>query len=284
MKKKLQILHTLFFGSVGALTMLVVFFIVVSRAFGQGKKTDQLPKSEGVDVSKDVQVSAYVAPVKEYHYLSLSKPSPFIPPMLSTLMASEEIPIESSLQKSPSEELKLVGVWTLKNGERKALVMTPSNEGVVVTKGTLIGIRGGDVESIDEDHLTVREYSLASDGSHQSEASEIWLEGSEAPAPENNVLQSEKVGVPNAFGYGKKNYTKSPTYDTKHADILKRLDEQKNEAPIDDDQPSFLELQGAGKSPESKETSKNVRKLDAKAGKKQANQDDDSSSDSNDEE
>ena len=80
--------------------------------------------------------------------------------------------------------------------------------------------------------MTVREFSLASDGSRQYEDMKLWIESETATAPDHLTIRSEKVGVPNRFGYGNQNYLNSTTYESYHQELLKRLKERKPEEII----------------------------------------------------
>jgi len=189
-----------------------------------------------VDVTKDSKTKAINGAEKIYHYVSMARPNPFIPPLISTLMAKEEIQVENVLQRYPLSNLQVVGVWTLRNKEIKAMVITPSMEGVVAGMGSQLGRRGGKIVAMDDNSITVREYSLASDGSHLYEDLKVWIEQQTPEKKEEKItLFSEKVGLPSNFGYGKKNYRNSPSWEKHHEDILKRLEDEKNDVFSPDD-------------------------------------------------
>lgn len=220
----------------------------VSISFAEDKNMNASTQSVGVDVTKEVKVQRHRGKEHEYHYSSITKPNPFIPPLISTLMARLELPVESSMQKYSLAEIKLVGIWTLRNTSMRAMMITPNGEGGVMSKGSSIGRRGGKITEIDENSITVREFSLSSDGTRQYEDFKVWIEGTEPKPEEKIIIHSEKAGLPNAFGYGKKNYTNSPTYEERHQDILKRLEEQKyNDIPSDDSRPGFESKEEAPK-------------------------------------
>ncbi len=200
-------------------------------------------RTTGQVVTNEATIRDVEIKVPDYHYISMAKPNPFIPPLVSSLIAKTSIPIDSSLQRFPLLDLSLVGIWTLRNGIKKGLVMTPQNEGVVVGLQSSIGKRGGKITAIDESSMTVREFSLASDGSRQYEDQKIWLtQDAQATKKEADSydLHSEKIGQPNRFGYGEKNYLNSPTYEKYHKEIQHRLQNYKQEeAVIDESRPKI---------------------------------------------
>lgn len=232
----------------------MLFLVLMTHLWAASKKAGTgETKTSGSDVTKEVAVENIISPEQEYHYISMAKPNPFIPPLVSSLMARLEIPIENSLQKFNLQDLKVVGIWTLRNTERKAMILTPTNEGVVVIIGSLLGRRGGKVTEIDDSSITVREFSLASDGTRQFEEAKIWIEEGEPQVEDKIIMHSDKIGSPNQFGYGSKNYSNQATYEERHQDILKRLDEQQYEnIRSDDGRPSFKTEQAPSESLQSK--------------------------------
>jgi Tfp pilus assembly protein PilP len=140
-------------------------------------------KSVAQEVTKGIRVEDVVEPPSEYHYAAFGKPDPFIPPMIASLSqevagpSGLEVPIVSPLQRFPVNELRVVGIWQLSSGERKALVMTPGEggaggggpQGIIVRNGDSIGNRAGKILAIGETVITVREFRLAADGTRQYE-------------------------------------------------------------------------------------------------------------------
>lgn len=188
----------------------------------QKKKQENLKKMNPT-VEKVVKEEIFV---HEYHYNSMLKTDPFIPPKLSSLMAVLERPLESVLQRHKLTDLKVVGIWKLRNGKRKAMISLPSGEGVIVKEGSLIGFRGK-VEAIEKEHILVRQFILLSDGSRDHEDFQLWLEGN-APQEEWKVYsRSDRVGMPTDFGYGEKNYTNSPSYFERRKKLLEEESKQK---------------------------------------------------------
>ena len=99
-----------------------------------------------------------------YHYSSMTRTSPFVPPLVSTYYSRVKIPILSEVQRYKLIDLRLAGVWTNKRGQSKALIITPEDEGVIVEEGSPIGLKGGRIVNISMDGLKVRQFILAPDG------------------------------------------------------------------------------------------------------------------------
>jgi Tfp pilus assembly protein PilP len=142
--------------------------------------TDNM-KSVAQEVTKGLRVEDVVEPPTEYHYAAFGKPDPFVAPMLalesvaSSSVSGLEVPIVSPLQRHEISALKLVGIWQLRSGERKALILTPSggegstDAGIIVRNGDSVGNRAGKILAIGDSFLTVREFRLAADGTRQYE-------------------------------------------------------------------------------------------------------------------
>ena len=127
---------------------------------------------------KSLKVEEIVEPSVEYHYSTFGQKSPFDKPNLSSSDTSEkavvaEIPVVSLLQRYPLTELQVKGIWVLKNGEKKSLVMTPNKRGVIVKEGDPIS--AGKVLKIYKRYLLVRQYSIRADGVREFEDSKIYL-------------------------------------------------------------------------------------------------------------
>src|SRR5690606_31519719 len=126
------------------------------------------------EITGGVRVEDIVEPPSEYRYAAFGKPDPFVPPMVVSEDGVDgpgpiEIPIVSPLQLFPIGQLRVVGIWQLSSGERKALIMAPpresqSSQGIIVKNGDPVGQRGGRILAIGDDFLTVREFTLAPDG------------------------------------------------------------------------------------------------------------------------
>jgi Tfp pilus assembly protein PilP len=142
--------------------------------------TDNM-KSVAQEVTKGLRVEDVVEPPTEYHYAAFGKPDPFVAPMLalesvaSSAVSGLEVPIVSPLQRHEISVLRLVGIWQLRSGERKALILIPTDSesstgaGIIVRSGDSVGNRAGKILAIGDSFLTVREFKLAADGTRQYE-------------------------------------------------------------------------------------------------------------------
>ncbi|MEZ4742702.1 MAG: pilus assembly protein PilP [Bdellovibrionota bacterium] len=147
-------------------------------------------------ITKGVRVEDIVEPPTQYRYAAFGKSDPFVPPMLNRRnlpSSSLEIPIVSVLQRYRIDSLVVVGLWELSTGERKALIMTPKEEGIIVKVGDPIGNKGGKVFNIEDTFLKVREFTLAPDGTRQFEDSLMYL-GNEHPDEKQAILM-EAIGA-----------------------------------------------------------------------------------------
>lgn len=135
--------------------------------------------------AKKIRVEDIVEPLSEYRYAAFGKGDPFIPPLMTEEVVSKvinavEIPLLSPLQQFELRDLSLVGVWQLANGERKAMIMTPSGaadstQGIIVRGGDPVGKRGGRILAIGDNFLTVREFQLGEDGTRQFSDQQMFM-------------------------------------------------------------------------------------------------------------
>ncbi len=138
-------------------------------------ETERMKKYKGQDITNSVKVEDIVESSTEYHYAGFNKEDPFVPPLMATKPAKEvdiypeEIPVVSQLQKFSWGQLKISGIWQTSTGERKALVMTPDNIGVIARVGDSLGNSGGKIVDITNDTAVVREYRLLPDGTREFE-------------------------------------------------------------------------------------------------------------------
>ncbi len=142
---------------------------------------ENTPANAPVNLNGGLKIKDIVEPSNEYTYASFGKPDPFAYPQYRSKLAagngqeteagagatigiisSNEIAIRSPLQAYPIDVLKVKGVWQLADGDMRAVVMTPKNEGVVVKNGDPMS--SGKVLKIDKDALVVRLYRLRKDG------------------------------------------------------------------------------------------------------------------------
>lgn len=131
-----------------------------------------------VNLDRGPKIKDIVEPTSEYTYASFGKPDPFqIPdfatgkepaaaveegPMTGRGPNGKEISIQSPLQAYPIDALKVKGVWQLADGDLRAVILTPKNEGIVIKNGDPMS--SGKVLQIDKDAIVVRLYRLRKDG------------------------------------------------------------------------------------------------------------------------
>jgi Tfp pilus assembly protein PilP len=147
----------------------------------------------------------------DYSYSSMAQPGPFYYPPVESVLAKEEIPVVNPSQRYQLSQLKIVGIWRGEGGLQKALVMTPSQEGVVLGIGSDIGKRGGKVAQISDRSIVVREYSLAPDGTHIYEEYRLWLLDEEPKKPEINILTANRLGRFRGDGFEEEKATGEPS-------------------------------------------------------------------------
>ena len=156
-------------------------------------------KTTAQQVSGGMRVEDIVEPPSDYRYAAFGKHDPFVPPMVTERDAaaaaaadSLEIPIISPLQRFALKDLNVIGIWQLSNGEHKAMIMTPSSggagQGIIVKIGDSIGNRGGKIQAIGDDFMTVREFLLAQDGTRQFEDKLIFMGKRVPDEPSGKIL------------------------------------------------------------------------------------------------
>jgi type IV pilus assembly protein PilP len=109
-----------------------------------------------------------------YHYVPAGKRDPFLPPFaaITPEAASEEL--RTPLQRVDLGQLKLVGViWEA--SEPKALIEDNGGLGYIVTRGTLIGSKGGTIKKIEPKRVVVEEFQTDFYGRRQAQERELQL-------------------------------------------------------------------------------------------------------------
>lgn len=141
------------------------------------------------EVTRGVRVEDIVEPPSDFRFAAFGKPDPFIPPLMARELSADvgttvdplEIPIVSPLQRLPLASLSVVGIWELATGERKAMIMgrdvSGAQQGIIVKNGDPVGNKGGKILSIADDFLTVREFTLAPDGTRQYDDQQMTMSG-----------------------------------------------------------------------------------------------------------
>lgn len=148
---------------------------------------ESVQQPRGTDVTDSVRIEEIIEPPTDYRYSAFGKPDPFKRPSLELTgnvspaalttgvdeVTASEIPMVSPLQAYPLEELEVKGVWVLRGGETRAIVMTPKKEGIVVKVGDPIA--AGKVLSINRQSLIVRQYRIREDGVREFEDLELAI-------------------------------------------------------------------------------------------------------------
>lgn len=166
----------------------------------------EMSESVAQEVTKGVRVEDIVEPPTDYRYAAFGKADPFVPPVVtrdgrvSTTPGVDplEIPIVSPLQRFNLADLAVVGVWQLATGERKAMIMARSDggaaQGIIVKNGDPVGNRGGKILGISDSYVTVREFTLAPDGTRQYEDQQLFMSGAgEDPTGRIRFTPGEKT-------------------------------------------------------------------------------------------
>ncbi|MGE0173000.1 MAG: hypothetical protein AB7T49_09455 [Oligoflexales bacterium] len=155
-------------------------------------------KSRRYQVVDSLSIEDIVEPQADYHYAAFSKPNPFLAPNLDQTfdpanLAGTEIPMVNALQNYPLNTLSVKGIWQLPTGERRAIIMTPKKEGVIVQPGDPIS--AGKVEAIEKDHIVSRQFRMLTDGSRQFEDKELYLGMAPTSTPGKIVVEPGKDPV-----------------------------------------------------------------------------------------
>ena len=120
-----------------------------------------------------------------YSYMATGKRDPFFPPfrMVESETDTTDEP-KTPLQRFDVGQLKLVGViW--ESDEPRALIEDSGGLGYIVTRGTLIGSRGGIVKAIEPKRIVIEEYQTDFFGNRQAQEREMRLIVTEASREDN---------------------------------------------------------------------------------------------------
>ncbi len=135
-----------------------------------------------VDVTDEILGEDLIDKNLDYNYAGYDLADPFVAPLKLRNDAKSgtdlEIPIVSPLQRFGVAALKLVGVWE-SAGVRKAMLLTPDRQGVVVMQDDPVGDKGGILYAIEKDKVSVREYNFSKDGTREFLDRIVFLEGEE---------------------------------------------------------------------------------------------------------
>lgn len=170
------------------LTLLMIFSTVlfanqqeVSVDIIEGGEDFQADSNDKANVAQEIgegiKIEDIVEPPADYRYAAFGQNDPFVHPEFSRDFSDEatDIPIVSSLQKFRLVQLKIVGVWILKNNDRKAMVLTPDGEGIIVRIGDTIGKNNGKIFDILTDRVIVRSFRISPDGTRKFDDSDLFL-------------------------------------------------------------------------------------------------------------
>jgi len=145
-------------------TSLILFIL----CFGWGANSDSEGalkdkssqiKAKTVQTEKQVSIEdkAKSKKVLEYRYNPLGRPDPFKPFISPGALKGmgAGFPL-SPLQKFDINQLKLVGIiWGIKDS--RAVFEDSAGKGYIVSRGTLIGRKGGKVDKIEEGKIIIKE-------------------------------------------------------------------------------------------------------------------------------
>jgi len=115
------------------------------------------------------------SPEDTYRYEPTGKRDPFFSP-LYRVTQQQAVPDEAKtpLQRLDLGQFKLVGV-IIETSEPKALIEDNSGLGYIVTRGTLIGSKGGVIKAIEPRRVVVEEYETDFYGKRQVHERELQL-------------------------------------------------------------------------------------------------------------
>ena len=148
---------------------------------GSWQSTDRIKE---IEMSAMVKIDEIIENSGDYHYAAFGAPNPFARPesIVSGLANKDsedvsingvEIPMVSSLQRFPLNNLRLNGIWQLDNGERRALILTPENEGVIIKINDPIA--AGKVIAIEDKKIKTRQFSIRNDGVREYSEVDIYI-------------------------------------------------------------------------------------------------------------
>ena len=140
------------------------------------------------NVTKGVRVEDIIEPSADYQYSGSRKKNPFIPALVMGRGAAAkdvnpndvEIPIINPLQSFAANQLSVIGVWEGDDRVWKALIQTPTNQGIETKLGDPAGNSGGRVMSISPDAVVVREFTVRADGTREYRDIPLYM-GSDKP-------------------------------------------------------------------------------------------------------
>jgi len=168
------------------------------------KKFDQYDPA--ASVTNGIRVEDIIEPSSEYQYSSSRKKNPFLPEIKTARRAAAqrelspndvEIPIINPLQSFPVSQLGVIGVWEGDDHVWKALIETPTNQGIETKLGDPAGNSGGRIMSITPESVVVREFSVRTDGTREYRDMPLYM-GSDNPQRSNVSIGGRLILRPGA--------------------------------------------------------------------------------------
>ena len=156
-------------------------------------------------VTQGVRVEDIIEPTSDYQYSAGRKKNPFIPDLVRRRSAIQkelspndvEIPIINPLQSFALNQLAVIGVWEGGDHIWKALIQTPTNQGIETKLGDPAGSSGGRIMSINPDAVVVREFKVRVDGTREYRDVPLYM-GSDKPRDSDEVVGGRLILKPGA--------------------------------------------------------------------------------------
>jgi Tfp pilus assembly protein PilP len=156
-------------------------------------------------VTQGVRVEDIVEPSADYQYVSGRRRNPLIPEVVRARSVVQkelspndvEIPIINPLQSFELSKLAVIGVWEGDDHVWKALIQTPTNQGIETKLGDPAGNSGGRIMSITPDAVVVREFKLRADGTREYRDVPLYM-GSDKPRDDDNLIGGRLILKPGA--------------------------------------------------------------------------------------
>ena len=186
--------------------------------------SDDKPKEveKEARVTDNLLLEEVAEPESDFHYAAFSRPDPFMPPSssfvamlensvaeadevaadgtnsggaLQTTKKGFEIPVIHPLQRYKIEELELKGIWKMDNGEKRAMLLTPDKQGVIVKEEDPVS--NGKITLIEDKHITVRLYSVDHDGVRKFSDEKMYL--GQPPDKKKGIIRLKPGESPEFF-------------------------------------------------------------------------------------
>ena len=166
-------------------TLIMVCLFVCNTIYARTEKVSKSVDKPKVSLVELIEMSEGG---EEYRFNAGDSSNPFIPPIISLIAPSIEVPVVNSLQKYRLQDLKVVGIWGVDDSPLNALILNPDGEGVIVKEGDPIGKEGGTIYKILAKSLVARIFSLTGDGVRIFEDYSIFIEGEDAYPDKKDVI------------------------------------------------------------------------------------------------